>query len=155
MEGKKCTKTGLWMVPINNKASPYIANKIGKVTPSVENVGVNQQVKQSMKAHFGGETHCIANAIQTSSNGELANYHHQSLGLPTTWSMLNALKITQQPVPDTSSQGCPRTHLCLSSHYAMQDVRLPLIKLALLYHTDVRLLWRAKNALKQDYGGTS
>ena len=45
-----------------------------------------------MKAHFGGETHCIANAIQTSSKSELANYHHQSLGSPTTWSMLNALK---------------------------------------------------------------
>ena len=95
MEGKKWTKTGLWMVPITNKASPYIANKIENVTPSVENVGVNQQVHQSTKAHFGSETHCITNAIQTSSKGELANYHHQSLGSPTTWSMLNALKITQ------------------------------------------------------------
>ena len=34
----------------------------------------------------------MVNAIQTSSKGELVNYHHQSLGSPTTSAMLNALK---------------------------------------------------------------
>ena len=45
-----------------------------------------------MKGYFGGSNHFMANAIQTSSKGELANYHHQSLGSPTMWSILNVLK---------------------------------------------------------------
>ena len=48
--------------------------------------GVNQQVNNDMKIHFMG------NAIQTSFKGELDDYHHQSLGSPTIWLMLNALK---------------------------------------------------------------
>ena len=49
-------------------------------------------MNDEMKAHFSGSNHFMANVVQTSSKGELANYHHQSLGSPTTWSMLNTLK---------------------------------------------------------------
>ena len=38
--------------------------------------GVNQQVNDDMKARFGGNTHFMANAMQTSYKGELANYNH-------------------------------------------------------------------------------
>ena len=93
MEGKKCTKTGLWMVPIKDKAnSNERANFMHGSTPNDTFFGVNQQIDEDIKAHFGGNTHFMANAIQTSSKGELANYHHQSLGSPTTSAMLNALK---------------------------------------------------------------
>ena len=34
----------------------------------------------------------MVNAIQTSSKGEFANYHQQSLGSSTKWSMLDALQ---------------------------------------------------------------
>ena len=60
--------------------------------PNDTHFGVNQQVNDEMKAHFGDNNHFMINTIQTSSKGELANYHHQSLGSPTTWAMLNALK---------------------------------------------------------------
>ena len=49
-----------------------------------------------MKTHFGGSNYFMGNALQVSSNGELVNYHHQSLGSPRTWSMLNALKPTRR-----------------------------------------------------------
>ena len=60
--------------------------------PNHAHYGVNQQVNNNMKTHFGANNHIMANAIQTSSKGELANFHHQSLGSPTKWAMLNALK---------------------------------------------------------------
>ena len=92
-EGKKCTKTGLWMVPIKDEANlSKRANFMDVTTPNDTYFAVNQQVNDDMKAHFDGNNHFMANAIQTSSKGELANYHHQSLGSPTTWAMLNALK---------------------------------------------------------------
>ena len=62
------------------------------ICPNITNIGVNQQVNNNIAAHFGGGTHVMANAIETSSKGELANYHHQSLGSPTMWSILNVLK---------------------------------------------------------------
>ena len=93
MEGKKCTKTSLWMVPIKDEAnSSERANFMHVNNANDTHVGVNQQVYDDMKAYFDGSNHFMANAIQTSRKGKLANYHHQSLGSPTTWSMLNALK---------------------------------------------------------------
>ena len=81
------------MVPIKNEAnSSERANFMHVKNQNDAQFGVNQQVNDDMKAHFGGSGHFMANAIQTSSKGELANYHHQSLGSPTTWKMLNALK---------------------------------------------------------------
>ena len=85
------------MVYISNKASSQEQeNVVGNVGPTIAIIGANQQVNNNIAAHFGGGSRFMANAIQTSSRGELANYHHQSLGLPTTWSMLNALKIIQK-----------------------------------------------------------
>ena len=79
--------------PITNKVnSKEQANFVGNIGPTTTNIGVNQQVNMDIAAHFGGDTQFMSNAIQTSSKGELANYHHHSLGSRTTWSMLNALK---------------------------------------------------------------
>ena len=93
MEGKTCAKPGLWVVPIKDKVN---AGKRAHFThvnkPNDTYFGVNQQVNDDMRAYFGGSTHFMANVIQTSSKGKLANYHHQSLGSHTPWSMLNALK---------------------------------------------------------------
>ena len=44
------------------------------------------------KSHFGGSIHFRANTSQTSFKGELATYHHQLLGSPTTRSILNVLE---------------------------------------------------------------
>jgi hypothetical protein len=93
LEGKKCVKTGLWMVPITkNTESQEQANFVGSSAPKETNACVNQQVNEDIESHFGGHAHFMANAIQTSSKGELANYHHQSLGSPIMSSMINALK---------------------------------------------------------------
>ena len=78
------------MVPVTNKAS---SNKqvhfMDKNGPNVTNIGVNQQVNDRITRHVGDGAHFMANTIQTSSKGELANYYHQSLGSPTMWSILN------------------------------------------------------------------
>ena len=64
MGGKKCTKTGLWMVPIKDKAnSSERANFMHVTTPNDTYFGVNQQVNDDIKAHFGGNNHFMANAI--------------------------------------------------------------------------------------------
>ena len=85
------------MVPLKDKANASKQAHFMHVNdPNDTHFGVNQQVNDVTKRHFGGGNHFMANATQTSSKGELANYHHQSLGSPTTWAMLNALKITQQ-----------------------------------------------------------
>ena len=79
--------------------------------PNATYFGVNQQVTDGTKAPFGDSNHFMANAIQTSSKSELANYHHQSLGSPTTWSMLNALKnhpSKLMPIPGMNKGIIPR-----------------------------------------------
>ena len=81
------------MVPIKDKVNASKrAHFMHKIDPNDTYLGVNQQVNDDLKAHVGGSNHFMANAIQTSSKGELANYHHQSVGSPTTWFMLNTLK---------------------------------------------------------------
>ena len=67
------------------------AHFMHKDEPNDTYFGVNQQVNDDVKEHFGDSTHFMANAIQTSSKGELANYHRQLLSSPTTWSTLSAL----------------------------------------------------------------
>ena len=64
MEGKKCTKTGLWMVPIKDEAnSNKRANFMHVNNPNDTHFGVNQQVNDDMKAHFGGSNYFTVNAI--------------------------------------------------------------------------------------------
>ena len=93
IEGKKCTKIGLWIVPIKNQANASKeAHFMHETDPNDTYVGVNKQVNDDMKAHSGASNLYMTNVIQTSSKGELANYHPQSLGSPTIWLMLNALK---------------------------------------------------------------
>ena len=77
MEGKKCTTTGLLMVPIKNKANASKqAHCMHKNDPNDTYFGVDQQVNDDMEGHFCDSNHFMDNAIQTSSKGELANYHH-------------------------------------------------------------------------------
>ena len=75
------------MVPITNKAnSQEQVNVVGNFGPNTTNIGVNQQVNinNNISTYFDDGAHFTANAIQTSSMGELTNYHYQSLGLPNT-----------------------------------------------------------------------
>ena len=65
---------------------------MGKIGPNITNIGVNQQVNDNIATYVGGGAHFMANAIKTSSKEKVTNSHHQSLGSPTTWSMLNTLK---------------------------------------------------------------
>ena len=97
MEGNKCTKTGLWIVPIKDKAnSSKRAIFMHVNNPNDTHVWCKSAVNDDMKAHFGGSNNFMTNVIQTSSKGELANYHHQLLSSPTMWSILNALKNIQK-----------------------------------------------------------
>ena len=56
MEGKKCTKTGLWMVPIKDEAnSSKRANFMHVKTPNDTYFGVNQQVNSYQPKRLVGQ----------------------------------------------------------------------------------------------------
>ena len=48
---------------------------MSKIGPNVTNIGVNQQVNDRIASYVGVGAHFMANAIQISSKGNLANYH--------------------------------------------------------------------------------
>ena len=58
----------------------------------------------------------MANAIQTSSKGELDNYHHRSLGSPTTWLMLNASKTSSRSNVYARYEQGPHHKVCWPIH---------------------------------------
>ena len=90
MEGRKCTRTGLWMVPISRTATEK-GGRTPTITP-INNSTPNEQhgnatwYQDTVHSHFAG------NIIQTSSKAELAAYHHQSLGSPPMSTLLLVLK---------------------------------------------------------------
>ena len=64
MEGKKCTYTGLWIVPIKNRTNTSKRSNVMHVNdPNDTHFGVNQQVNDHTKAHFDDSNHFMANAI--------------------------------------------------------------------------------------------
>ena len=74
LRGKKCTRTGLWMVPLD----PAIDTTSYEIPTSNENHEIVSNYAQ--------------NIIPTSSQEELAMYYHQCLGSPPKTTMLKALR---------------------------------------------------------------
>ena len=72
LTGSKCTRTGLWMVPLEaspNK-SPAPCKRMCASVPTFSSSLPNPISEQYLD-----------NATQTSSQAELAMYHHQAIGL--------------------------------------------------------------------------
>ena len=83
LKGHKCSKTGLWMVPLDTRHSP------AQNEPS----GSKQVLEHMQFANFAHEF--LANLIPTSSQEELAMYYHQCLCSPPKSSMLKAIRNNQ------------------------------------------------------------
>ena len=75
LEGSKCLTTGLWMVPLDTMST---ANTTKIVTP--------------LHTHTT-KVRVANNVTSTSSQAEIAKYHHQSLGNPPKSTLLKAIKI--------------------------------------------------------------
>ena len=83
LRGRKCTRTGLWMINLNNTA---------KFTPSIR----NPQKLQTANTLIQHTTeHIIKNVIPTSSKLTLAMYHHQTLGSPPLPTIVKACRNNQ------------------------------------------------------------
>ena len=89
MEGRKCTRTGLWMVPISRAATEK-GGKTPTITP-MNNFTLNEQQGHATWYQNAIHSHFAGNIIQTSSKAELAAYHHQSLGSPPISAILRAM----------------------------------------------------------------
>ena len=79
--GTKCTRTGLWLVPLQSKATQEATDG---VSDPVTNLFPDLKLNAVTQEH--GTTHTVANVatvLNTSSMEELATYHHQSLGSPS------------------------------------------------------------------------
>ena len=97
MEGKNAPKIGVWMALYSQQVnSQERAMCVAKSGTNTTDIGVNQQMNYNIPTHFSDGSPFIANTIQTSSKDELAKYYHQTLGSPTTWSMLNRPKNIQK-----------------------------------------------------------
>ena len=83
LRGRKCSSTGLWMVPLDTRHSPTKIKTSG-----------NEQVPEHIQiASFAHEF--LGNLIPTSSQEELAMYYHQCLCSPPKSSMLKAIRNNQ------------------------------------------------------------
>ena len=80
LQGYKCRRTGLWMVPIQPHAS-------GDPTSAPATIPTQMPPMQAFLAH-----EYMANVIPTSSMEELAMYHHQILGSPPPSTLLKAIR---------------------------------------------------------------
>ena len=77
LRGKKCTRTGLWMVPLDQPTTPAY---------EIPTFNENQDIVSNYAQNIA------ANVIPTSSPEELAMYFHQCLGSPPKSTLLKALR---------------------------------------------------------------
>ena len=82
--GKKCTATGLWMIPITDKPNA-IQPTINQTSPPTHNFDTINSAKEF-----------ATNTIQTSTMEELAKYYHQCLLSPPKLTLLQS--INNQPL---------------------------------------------------------
>ena len=85
LRGKKCLRTGLWMVHLNPSVPE---NDTESVLPPAQDV-----IQPSLQANHMQEY--AANVIPTSSKAELAMYYHQILCSPPASTMIKAIKNNQ------------------------------------------------------------
>ena len=79
IKGSKCTRTGLWMVPLSRPPDTTTSSRI--------------EQKSTNKCNSSNEIYA-GNLYKTSSQAELAMYHHQSLGGPQKKPYYKLLKDT-------------------------------------------------------------
>ena len=77
IKGSKCTRTGLWMVPLSSPPDTTTTSRIKQ--------------QSTNKCNSSNELYA-GNLYKTSSQAELAMYHHQSLGSPPKTTFLKAIK---------------------------------------------------------------
>ena len=77
IKGSKCTKTGLWMVPLTSPPDTTTSSRIKQKSTN--------KCTSSNKLYAG-------NLYVTSPQAELAMYHHQSLGSQPKSTLLQAIK---------------------------------------------------------------
>ena len=83
LRGRKCTRTGLWMIKLTNTAN---------ITPDISNT---KQVQTTNTLIQPTTEHIINNVIPTSSKPILAMYHHQTLGSPPVTTIVKAYRNNQ------------------------------------------------------------
>ena len=77
IKGSKCTRTGLWMVPLSIPPDTTTSSRIKQQSTN--------KCTSSNKLYAG-------NLYEASSQAELSMYHHQSLGSPPKSTLLHAIK---------------------------------------------------------------
>ena len=99
LNGKKCTRTGLWMVPLIDTSPPKIEENTTCDTTttnkkSTYNTTKHDHQKNRNDMNIGRQEHTnLANAlIPTSTRAELAQYYHQCMGSPPKSALLRALR---------------------------------------------------------------
>ena len=81
MTGAKCTKTGLWMVPLS---PPILQSLMGPQKITYEPVKLNGKPIEALQ-EWG------YSIVKTSTMAELAMYHHQTLCSPPKLTLLRAI----------------------------------------------------------------
>ena len=99
LNGKKCTRTGLWMVPLIDTSPPKIEENTTYDTTttnktSTYNTTKHDHQKNRKDIDIGRQEHTnLANAlIPTSTRAELAQYYHQCMGSPPKSALLRVLR---------------------------------------------------------------
>ena len=97
--GRKCTRTGLWMVPLQDTSS---CDDNDTSTRNITNVNCTPPKKHTGHTHdihtnnesFGKQktTHQANSLIPTSTKAELARYYHQCMGSPPKSALLRTLR---------------------------------------------------------------
>ena len=111
LHGSKCTRTGLWMVSL--EASPDTPPAPCAHTCALVSTFSSSLPKQSSEKYFG-------NATQTSSQAELAMYHHQAMGLPSKSTFLAAM----HKYPELSSTFPGLTYDLINKHLPLYNATL-------------------------------
>lgn len=108
LPGSKYDRTGLWMVPLNNKEQPAMttetqASNFGGFATKLPPPMLTKPTEELNILHTASN---MATTLDTSSKQELAQFHHQSLCSPPISTILNAL--TNNPVELLSFPGLSR-----------------------------------------------
>ena len=99
LTGRKCTRTGLWMVPLTMDVVPLTKSTINTANFLCEKPPTNQMFQPEdfyylYDPNFGTrkQVHQANSLIPTSTKGELARYYHQCIGSPPKSAILRALR---------------------------------------------------------------
>ena len=80
LQGRKYTKTGLWMVPLQ------------QTKPTTAVVATNKAHVINNALHSNQNKEFASNVLQTSTKAELALFHHQSVGSPPKSTFLKSIR---------------------------------------------------------------